>query len=86
MAPIASRWRSHSIGTAIEMYWWMRANVSGWTSDDGPLGAESGSSSSPSIIRRTLPPSMSLSCLSSNPASLAVRTETSSEFGCRPYG
>ena len=29
------------------MYWWIRANVSGWTSEVGPFGADSGSSSSP---------------------------------------
>ena len=72
-APIASRWRSQSIGTAIEMYWWIRANVSGCTRDAGPFGADNGSSSSPAIMRRALPPSISRSCLSSKPASFAVR-------------
>ena len=86
-APIASRWRSQSIGTAMEMYWWMRAKVSGWTSDVGPFGAVSGSSGSPSAIRRALlAEHQPRSCLSSKPASLAVRIETSSEFGWRPYG
>ena len=45
-APIASRWRVHSIGTAIEMYWWMRANVSGWTSDVARAARQRGSGSS----------------------------------------
>ena len=33
---MASRWRSHRIGTAVEMYWWIRANVSGWTREVSP--------------------------------------------------
>ena len=67
-----SRWRSQSIGTAIEMYWWIRANVSGWTSDVGPLRRrERLERSSPAIIRRALPPSIRRSCLSSKPGELA---------------
>ena len=60
---MASRWRSQIIGTAIEMYWWMRAKVRGWTSEVAPFGADSGSSSAPSTIRLAVPLSINLELL-----------------------
>ena len=84
-APMASRWRSQSIGTAIEMYWWMRAKVRGCTSDVAPLGADSGSRSSPAICG-CAPSEHQPELLVVESRELRGSHRHSSEFGWRPYG
>ena len=84
-APIASRWRSQSIGTAIEMYWWIRAKVSGWTSEVGPFGRESGSSSLARrrCAARSRRASAAAACRRSRRASRSGRRRAASSAGGR---
>ena len=62
----------------------MRAKAIGCEKVPAPRGEVGSSGGSPAAIRLAFPQSISRSCSSSKPASLAVRMAIRSELGCCP--